>query len=317
MIFVLINTREDFDHFEPILKMAINRFPPLAEAGIQTFFNGPESFTADDRYHLGEAPELKNFYVAAGFNSIGIQSAGGAGMVLAQWMNDGAPPVDLWDVDIRRNIPFQNNKTYLAARVTETLGLLYADHFPYRQYASARGIRRSALHQHLEKLGACFGEGAGWERANWFLPKAELEAGKIAAYEYSWGRQNWFGYARQEHMAIRENVGIYDMSSFGKIRVDGADAKDYLQMICANDVDVPIGKIVYTQWLNNKGGIEADLTVTRLGEESFYVVTPSATTTRDMAWLARHKPEGAAVSFIDVTAMEAVICVMGPNSRDV
>ncbi len=308
---------EDFDHFEPVLEQAINRFPPLAEAGIQTFFNGPESFTHDDRYHLGEAPELKNFYVAAGFNSVGIQSAGGAGMVLAQWMEDGAPPVDLWDVDIRRNLPFQNNKTYLAARITETLGLLYADHFPYRQYASARGIRRSPLHQHLEKLGACFGETGGWERANWFLPRAELDAGKTAEYEYSWGRQNWFEHSAREHTAIRENVGIYDMSSFGKIRVDGADASDYLQLICANDVDVPVGKIVYTQWLNNKGGIEADVTVTRLGEDSYIVVTPSTTTTRDMAWLQRNKPQDAAVSFVDVTAMEAVICVMGPKSREV
>ncbi len=306
---------EDFDHFEPILEQAINRFPPLAEAGIQTFFNGPESFTHDDRYHLGEAPELKNFYVAAGFNSVGIQSAGGAGMVLAQWMDEGAPPVDLWDVDIRRNMPFQNNKTYLAARVTETLGLLYADHYPYRQYASARGLRRSPLHQHLEKLGACFGEAAGWERANWFLPQAEIEAGKVPEYEYSWGRQNWFDHSAREHMAIRENVGIYDMSSFGKIRVDGADAKDYLQLICANDVDVPVGRIVYTQWLNAKGGIEADVTVTRLGEDSYYVVTPSTTTTRDMAWLHSNRPEGAHVSFIDVTPMEAVICVMGPKSR--
>jgi len=306
---------EDFDHFEPILEQAINRFPPLAQAGIQTFFNGPESFTHDDRYHLGEAPELKGFFVAAGFNSIGIQSAGGAGMMLAQWMEDGAPPCDLWDVDIRRNMPFQNNKTYLAARITETLGLLYADHFPYRQYASARGLRRSPLHQHLEKLGACFGETAGWERANWFLPAEEFESGKVPAYEYSWSRQNWFDYAKQEHMAIRGNVGIYDMSSFGKIRVDGADAKDYLQLICANDVDVANGKIVYTQWLNDRGGIEADVTVTRLGEDSFFVVTPSTTTTRDMAWLRKNKPDGAAVSFIDVTAMEAVICVMGPKSR--
>lgn len=307
---------EDFDHISPIVEKAIKRFPPLAEAGIQTFFNGPESFTHDDRYHLGEAPELKGFYVAAGFNSIGIQSAGGAGMVLAQWMDEGAAPCDLWDVDIRRNMAFQNNKTYLAARVTETLGLLYADHFPYRQYASARGIRRSSLHQHLERLGACFGEAAGWERANWFLPKEELDAGKIPAYEYSWGRQNWFDYAAREHRAIRENVGIYDMSSFGKIRVDGGDAKDFLQLICANDVDVEIGAIVYTQWLNAKGCIEADVTVTRLAEDSFLVVTPSATITRDMAWLARNRPQGAAVTVIDVSAMEAVICVMGPKSRD-
>jgi len=308
---------EDIEHFEPILEMAINRLPALAEAGIQTFFNGPESFTADDRYHLGEAPNLRNFFVAAGFNSVGIQSAGGAGMVLAQWMEDGVPPCNLWDVDIRRNQPFQNNKKYLATRVTETLGLLYADHFPFRQYESARGIRRSPIHHLLEQHGACFGEMVGWERANWFLPESELAKGKKPAYEYSWQRQNWFGYAQQEHRALRENVGIYDMSSFGKIRIDGADALDFLQLICANDIDVPSGRIVYTQWLNDRGGIEADLTVTRLGPNSFLLVTPGATIERDLAWLRRHLAEDAAVSIIDVTAGEAVICVMGPNARAV
>ncbi len=308
---------EDIEHFEPVLEMAIHRLPALAEAGIQVFFNGPESFTADDRYHLGEAPNLRNFFVAAGFNSVGIQSAGGAGMVLAQWMEDGVPPCDLWDVDIRRNQPFQNNKTYLAARVTETLGLLYADHFPYRQYESARGIRRSPLHHLLEQHGACFGEMVGWERANWFLPENELAKGNKPVYEYSWQRQNWFAYAQQEHRALRENVGIYDMTSFGKIRVDGADALDFLQLICANDIDVPLGRIVYTQWLNARGGIEADLTVTRLGSNSFLLVTPGATIVRDLAWLNRHLPEDAAVTLIDVTAAEAVICVMGPNARAV
>jgi len=306
---------ENFEHFEPILEQAIQRLPALAEAGIQTFFNGPESFTADDRYHLGEAPNLRNFFVAAGFNSIGIQSAGGAGMVLAQWLEDGAPPCDLWDVDIRRNQPFQNNKTYLAARVTETLGLLYADHFPYRQYASARGIRRSPFHHLLEQHGACFGEMAGWERANWFLPESERAAGKTPRYEYSWQRQNWFAYAQQEHRALRENVGIYDMTSFGKIRVNGTDALDFLQLICANNVDVPVGRIVYTQWLNARGGIEADLTVTRLERNSFLLVTSGATVVRDLAWLQRHLPTAAAVTIIEVTAAEAVICVMGPNAR--
>ncbi|HED12645.1 MAG TPA: FAD-dependent oxidoreductase, partial [Gammaproteobacteria bacterium] len=308
---------EDIEHFEPILEMALHRLPALAEAGIQTFFNGPESFTADDRYHLGEAPNLRNFFVAAGFNSVGIQSAGGAGIVLAQWMEDGVPPCDLWDVDIRRNQPFQNNQTYLAARVTETLGLLYADHFPYRQYESARGIRRSPIHHLLAQHGACFGEMAGWERANWFLPEKELAQGKKPVYEYSWQRQNWFVYAQQEHQALRENVGIYDMSSFGKIRVDGTDALNFLQLICANDIDVPLGRIVYTQWLNERGGIEADLTVTRLGLNSFLLVTPGATIVRDMAWLHRHLAEDAAVTLIDVTAGEAVICVMGPNARAV
>ena len=162
---------EDFDHFEPILEKAVERFPMLASAGIQTFFNGPESFTPDDRYVLGEAPELGNFFVAAGFNSVGIQSAGGAGMVLADWMDRGEAPIDLWDVDIRRMQPFQANRSYLQSRVSETLGLLYADHFPYRQFASARGVRRSPIHSYLKTEGACFGEISGWERANWFLPK--------------------------------------------------------------------------------------------------------------------------------------------------
>ena len=174
---------EDFDHFEPILEKAIDRLPVLADAGIQTFFNGPESFTPDDRYILGEAPEVKNFFVAAGFNSVGIQSAGGAGMVLAEWMDKGNAPIDLWDVDIRRMQPFQVNKKYLHDRVSETLGLLYADHFPYRQFETGRDSRRSPLHHRLEDAGACFGEVNGWERANWFLPAHELAAGKKPEYE--------------------------------------------------------------------------------------------------------------------------------------
>ena len=181
---------DDFDHFLPILEKATARLPVLETTGIQTFFNGPESFTPDDRYLLGEAPELKNFFVAAGFNSVGIQSAGGAGMALAQWMDKGRPQMDIWDVDIRRMHPFQANRHYLSARVTETLGLLYADHYPYRQFASARGLRRTPLHQKLAENGACFGELYGWERANWFLPKLEAHKGKKPEYEYSWGRQN-------------------------------------------------------------------------------------------------------------------------------
>ncbi|NVK33826.1 MAG: FAD-dependent oxidoreductase, partial [Rhodobacteraceae bacterium] len=205
---------EDFDHFEPILEKAIGRLPLLAETGIHTFFNGPESFTPDDRYYLGEAPELKGYWVAAGYNSIGIASSGGAGMALARWMNDGEPPFDLWDVDIRRAQPFQKNRRYLKERVSETLGLLYADHFPYRQMATSRGVRRSPLHEHLKKLGAAFGELAGWERANWFATE-----GQKPEYEYSWNRQNWFENSKAEHMAMREGVGMLDMSSFGKIRV--------------------------------------------------------------------------------------------------
>ncbi len=307
---------EDFEQFEPILTAAVNRLPILETAGIHTFFCGPESFTPDDRYLLGEAPEVENFFVAAGFNSIGIQSAGGAGKALAEWMEGGEPPFDLWDVDIRRMMPFQNNRTYLYERSKEALGLLYADHWPYRQYKTARGVRKSPLHERLAERGACFGEAAGWERANWFLPEAERAAGKTPEYEYSWKRQNWFDYAAAEHRAVRENVGLFDMSSFAKFRVEGADAKDVLQRICANDIDVDTGRIVYTQWLNGRGGIEADLTVTRLSETAFLVVTGAAVGARDFAWLRKHIPEEARCVATDVTSAEAVICVMGPKSRD-
>lgn len=301
---------EDFDHFEPILEAAVNRMPILAEAGIHTFFNGPESFTPDDRYYLGEAPELTGYWVAAGYNSIGIVSSGGAGMALAQWMNDGEPPFDLWEVDIRRAQPFQKNRRYLQERVTETLGLLYADHFPYRQMATSRGIRRSPLHEHLKARGAVFGEVAGWERANWFANE-----GQTAEYEYTWGRPNWFQNSHAEHMALRETVGLLDMTSFGKIRVEGRDALTFLQRMCANQMDVAIGRIVYTQMLNERGGIECDLTVTRLSEAAFFLVVPGATLQRDLAWLRRHLGDEFVV-ITDVTAAEAVLPLMGPNARD-
>jgi glycine cleavage system T protein len=306
---------EDFDHFGPILEQATERMPLLGKVGIHTFFNGPESFTHDDRYLLGEAPQLQNFYVACGFNSIGIQSAGGAGMALAQWIVDKSPPFDLWDVDVRRVFPYQATKTFIQTRVTETLGLLYADHFPYRQYATARGVRHTPFYELQKARGACFGEAAGWERAHWYLPEHARKAGEKAEYRYSWGRQNWFDYSAAEHRAVRENVGMLDMSAFGKFRVEGADAEAVLQRISANDVAVEIGKLVYTQWLNDKGGIEADLTITRLGETSFLVTTSAACVTRDFAWLQRHIPEGARSVALDVTSGEACLAVMGPNAR--
>ena len=306
---------EDFDHFEPILEKAVERFPMLASAGIQTFFNGPESFTPDDRYVLGEAPELGNFFVAAGFNSVGIQSAGGAGMVLADWMDRGEAPIDLWDVDIRRMQPFQANRSYLQSRVSETLGLLYADHFPYRQFASARGVRRSPIHSYLKTEGACFGEISGWERANWFLPKAAKNAGKKAEYDYSWGRQNWFEYSAAEHMAVRQKVGMFDMSSFGKIKLIGRDAEAVLQRIAANDVAVPVGKIVYTQFLNSEGHIEADVTITRLSADEFLIVTPAATIRRDLHWINGHIPDSSHAIAVDITVSESVFVVMGPDAR--
>ena len=300
---------EDLDHFEPILEKAVARMPLLAEAGIHTFFNGPESFTPDDRYYLGAAPEVAGYWVAAGYNSIGIVSSGGAGMALAAWMDKGEPPFDLWEVDIRRAQPFQRNRRYLRERVSETLGLLYADHYPYRQVETARGLRRSPLHEHLKARGAVFGEVSGWERANWFARPGELRE-----YRYSWGRQNWFSNQRDEHMALREGVGLIDMSSFGKIRVEGRDALAFLQRLCGNDLDVAPGRIVYTQMLNARGCIESDLTVTRLSETAFLLVVPGATLQRDLAWLRRHLGE-AWVTITDMSAAEAVLLVMGPRAR--
>jgi glycine cleavage system aminomethyltransferase T/glycine/D-amino acid oxidase-like deaminating enzyme len=301
---------EDFDHFEPILEAAVARMPMLATAGIHTFFNGPESFTPDDAYHLGLAPELDNFWVAAGFNSVGIQSAGGAGMALAAWMDDGEKPFDLGDVDISRMQPFQGNKTYLFERSKETLGLLYADHFPFRQKATARGVRRSPFHDALAARGAVFGETAGWERANWFA-----DEGQAREYEYSWWRQNWFDNWAAEHRAVRENVGMYDMTSFGKLRVEGRDAEAFLNHVCGAEMAVPVGKIVYTQFLNTRGGIEADVTVTRLSEVAYLVVTPSTTRVADQVWLQRHFGDYNVV-VTDVTSGEGVLAVMGPKARD-
>ena len=336
--------QEDVDHFEPILEAACNRMPILAETGIHTFFNGPESFTPDDRYLLGEAPELRNFYLAAGFNSVGIQSAGGAGKALAQWIIDGEAPFDLWDVDIRRMQPFQSNKTYLFHRTKESLGLLYADHYPYKQPVTARAVRRSPVHELLKAKGACFGELAGWERPNWFDPSkagrltlgasAEQPAGpplkwqaktpeldstlKLEGgspeYAYSWGRQNWFDQAAQEHAAVRNSVGVFDLSSFGKIRVEGRDACTFLNKMCSGQVDVPAGKIVYTQFLNQRGGIEADMTVNRLSETAYLLVTPAATVQRDLAWMRKHLRDEFVV-ITDVTVGEAAFAVMGPDSR--
>jgi len=302
---------DDLEHIEPLLTAAMHRTPALEKTGINLFFNGPESFTPDDRYLLGETPEVRNLFVAAGFNSIGIQSAGGAGKVLADWMLDGHPPMDLWDVDIRRAMPFQRNRSYLRDRTVETLGLLYAMHWPFRQPETARGVRRSILHDRLAAHGACFGEVAGWERPNWYAPP-----GAKPEYEYSYGRQNWFDYSAAEHNAVRNAVGLFDQSSFAKFVVQGPDAEKVLNHICANNMAVPVGKVVYTQWLNERGGIEADLTVTREATDRFLVVTAAATQTRDFAWLQRQIPADARAMATDLGASMAVLGLMGPRSRE-
>ena len=301
---------EDMDHFEPILTSAINRVPLLETAGIQLFFNGPESFSPDNRYYLGEAPEVKNCYVATGFNSIGIQSSGGAGLVLSQWIKNGYPPMDVNGMDIRRIHPFQSVRSYVGERVTETLGLLYAMHWPYRQAETARGVRRSPIYEQTKKLGAVFGEVNGWERPNWYA-----RDGVKPEYEYSYGRQNWFSCADYEAKQLMTKCAFFDQSSFAKYSVEGRDACKVLNNISANNVDVEPGRIVYTQWCNERGGIEADLTVTRLDENKFLVVTGAVPQVRDMAWLKRHTPDDALCVSTDITSGLPMIAVMGPNSR--
>ena len=299
------------EHFEPILEQAMVRMPALETAGLETFFCGPESFTPDVRYHIGQAPELDNCFVAAGLNSIGLQSAGGIGKVISEWIRSGHPPADLWEVDVRRSQPFQRNRKYLRERVAESLGLLYATHFPYRQYDTARGVRKSPLHDRLQGIGACHGEVAGWERPNWYAPDPDL-----ASYEYSYGRQNWFEHSAAEHRAVRGHVGLFDQSSFAKFRLEGRDAARVLNTVCANDVEVRPDRIVYTQWLNDRGGIEADLTVTRLTEDCYLIVTAAATEVRDFNWLQRHIPADAHCVLTNVTSAMGVISIMGPNARE-
>ena len=303
---------EDFEHFEPLLAAAVRRIPALENAGIKLLFNGPESFTPDVRYILGEAPELPGLFVAAGFNSIGIQSAGGAGRAVADWIVDGTPGMDLWDVDIRRFSPFQANKAYLRERTTESLGLLYAMHWPHRQPETARGARRSILHDRLAAAGAVFGEVAGWERANWFAAD-----GQAAAYEYAFGRQNWHAPSGAEHRAVREAAGLFDQSSFGKFLVQGRDACAALNRLAVSEMDVPVGCVVYTQWLNQRGGIEADLTITRTGLRSFMVVTGAASHQHDLHHLRAHVDAEAHCMITDVTSAYAVLGLMGPRARDV
>jgi len=300
----------DPDHIAPQLEAAMRRVPVLGEAGIQVFFNGPESFTPDDRYLLGETPERPGFFVACGFNSVGVQSAGGAGRVLADWIVHGHPPMDLADVDVRRMLPFQGNNRYLHDRTVEGVGLLYAMHWPYRQYATARNVRRSPVHDRLAALGAGFGEAARWERPDFFG-----EPGTTPVYDYSFGLPGWFPYHAAEHRAAREDLVVFDQSSFAKFLVQGPDAERALQWVSARRIDVAPGRAVYTLLLNERGGIESDVTVTRLDEERFLVVSPATAQRRDYHWLCRHLPRELRVTVTDVTSGEAVLGVMGPRSR--
>ena len=303
---------EDWEHFQVLMEQALLRIPALESAPVRRHVNGPESFTPDGRFMLGEAPECRNFFVAAGFNSIGIASGAGAGRATAEWIVGGEPPMDLWDVDIRRMAPFQGNPTYLRDRTVEMVGVLYAIHWPYQQPVTARGVRTSALHDRLAARGACFGAVMGWERANWYATD-----GVEPAYRYSYGRQNWFSCAAAEHRAVRETVGLFDQSSFCKLRLDGPDALAVLQWLCANDVDVAPGRLVYTQMLNARGGIECDFTVTRLGEERFRIVTGTAFGRHDLSWIRSHLPEDGSVAVEDMTSRYGCLGIWGPAAREI
>jgi 4-methylaminobutanoate oxidase (formaldehyde-forming) len=307
----------EFARFEPdqeqvrlFLDSACERVPGLREAPIREVMNGPESFTPDTRYLLGEAPELRGFFIAAGLNSVGIASAPGIGRALAGWIVTGGAPMDLWDVDIRRFAPFEASTRYLRDRTTEALGVLYAMHWPHRQPESARPARRSPLHDRLAARGACFGVVAGFERPNWYAP-----AGVQPAYRYSYGRQNWFDHAAAEHRAVREAVGLLDLSSFAKFLLEGPDAEAVLQRLCANDVGGAVGRVIYTSMLNERGGIECDLTVSRLAMDRYLIVTGAALAVRDFGWIRRHIPAGARATLTDCSPAWAVLGLMGPASR--
>ncbi len=301
---------EDLDHFQPILERAMYRLPVLQKAGIKTFFNGPESFTPDDAYLLGEAPELKNFFMACGFNSIGIQSSGGAGMALAQWVRDRRPPFDLLDVDVQRLPPAMANRRFLRDRTVETLGLLYAMHWPDRPYATARDLRRSPLHDRMLALGAVMGENAGFERPAWF---AASEAERD--WRPSWGRPSWFEACGRECRAVRDAVALFDLSAAGKLSVTGPDALALLERLSTARIDVPVGRVVHTCWLDETGGMVAEVTVTRLSESEFLLVTSAACTTRDLARLRRHLAEHDRCAVVDLSAGFALLAVAGPLAR--
>lgn len=302
---------ENWEHFAPMMELAAHRVPALANVGIRKLYNGPESFTPDNNFLLGAAPELDGVYVAAGFNSGGIANAGGAGLALAEWIVDGEPTRDLWSVDIARFHPSARSDEWLRKRTIETLSIHYALPWPNRELETGRGVRRSPVHHLHEAAGASFGSRLGWERVNWFAGP-----GGDATVEYLFGRQNWHDRVAEECRATRERVAIFDQTSFAKFVVQGPDAERAMQWLCANDVGVPVGGVVYTALLNERGGFESDLTVTRTGAEEFLVVTGSAQQIRDLAYLRRTIPANLAVTVTDVTSAYAVFGVMGPRSRE-
>ena len=301
---------EDWDQFEVLMKNAIHRTPCLETAKVKMLLNGPESFTPDGNFILGEAPEMRNYFVAAGFNSAGIANSGGAGRLMAEWIVGGEAPCDLWDVDVRRFAPFTANRKALSQRTGETLGLHYAMRWPRQELVTARPLRTSPLYDLLATKGAVFGAKNGWERANYFKPSAAPDAVP------GLGRPDWLDWVIAEQRATRDAVALYDQTSFSKLLLQGRDALAVLQRLCANEIDVSIDRMVYTAMLNARGGFESDLTVIRTAPERFLIVTGSAQTVRDFDWIARHIAPDEHATLTDVSAMTSVLSVMGPNARE-
>ena len=303
---------DDFDHFEQHMEQALIRIPALAQVGVKQMINGPESFTPDGNFILGRAPECANMYVGAGFNAFGIASGGGAGWVLAEWTMAGEAPLDLWVVDIRRFSEMHRDRQWVCDRTLEAYGKHYTIGFPHEEYESGRPRIVSPLYNRLKSHRAVFGSKLGWERPNWFAAD-DMEARD----EYSMGRQNWFAPVGDEHAHVRGNVGIFDQSSFAKYELSGPDALAALNWICANDVAKPVGRLTYTQLLNSRGGIEADLTVARIAEDKFYIVTGTGFRTHDLGWIADHIPNGSEAVLTDITEEWGTLSVMGPMARKV
>ncbi|MGH8705718.1 MAG: GcvT family protein [Burkholderiales bacterium] len=302
---------EDWDQFEPLMQNAIHRVPALERAGVKTLLNGPESFTPDGNFILGEAPAVKNYFVAAGFNSAGIANAGGAGKLLAEWIAGGEAPMDLFEVDIRRFGAYAADRNWLRERTVETLGLHYAMRWPRHELESGRPLRVSPLYGRLRAKGACFGSKMGWERANWFA-----RDGEKPEMHYTLGRPNWLDAVIEEQRAVRNAVGVFDQTSFGKLLVRGRDALGVLERLCANRIDLPVGRVVYTAMLNAQGAFESDFTVHRLGPYEFFIVTGSAQPVRDAAWIRRHVRAGEEVKVEDVTDAWSVLSIMGPRAPE-
>jgi sarcosine dehydrogenase len=303
---------DDWDHFEQHLEAAIARVPALAETGVRKMINGPESFTPDGNFILGPASECANMYVGAGFNAFGIASGGGAGWVLAQWAMTGEAPMDLWVVDIRRFSAMHRNRDWVNERTLEAYGKHYTVGYPHEEYASGRGVITSPLYDRLKAHGAVFGSKLGWERPNWFAPKG-VEPRDV----YAMGRQNWFDSVGAEHRLVRESVGIFDQSSFAKYEVSGSGAAETLSLIAANNVAREVGRLTYTQLLNSRGGIECDLTIARLADDRFYIITGTGFRTHDLAWIREHLPKDASVETRDVTEEFGTLSLMGPRAREV